>query len=323
MSDNGQLTKPLRRSALRRSLIGGGLLVVLGIVVVLFLWLRPTPDEVINVDPAIGMTWSPADDEAQLDLLPEGLTGPLKLRARAVSTAQIPLEKPEDDPLLTQAVNQLPDHLELQSPVYRFELVAGPPPSIVRFSHFFSDTAGASHTLDLYAWDEKTGWRWLPSHVSPDSRELTTQLESLPEIVALMRFEPNNPIITADLGAEASLPAVVEGALTERLLTGFYLQPDGSLKADESLPDMETTIALIPSLRNWRGGGIMAVDTGLILADPTLRRRQIDAVVGLALAGGYPAVQLDYRGLDPVQRPVFSTFITELAATLHDQGRFL
>jgi hypothetical protein len=113
------------------------------------------------------------------------------------------------------------------------------------------------------------------------------------------------------------------GAVTELLLTGYTLETDGRIRIDPELSEVGSSAAHIPSLRNWRDDGMLTVAIGEILADPARRRRHLEAIVGVALAGGHPAIQLDYRELDPVQKQLFSTFITELAEALHDQDRAL
>lgn len=311
---------PVRRPLLLWVFIGAGLLVVVAVALALF-WLfsRPgQPNDFVTIDPSIGITL-PLGAGAELTLPPEGLSGPLRLKASAISTDQLPAENPEAETGLTAAVVQLPPYLSLQSAVYRFE-VEGPPPTDVLLNLPGPATADI-RALDLYAWDGKT-WSWQPCRLEASSGRFMARLKSLPPAVALLRREPEEPIIMADLAPEMTLPAEAQGVLTEILLTGFTLQEDGRVKTEPGVAEIKTTARLIPSLRNWRADGSLTSAVGDILADPARRQRQLEAILGLALAGGYPAVQLDYH-LDANQREAFSTFVTELAGILHGQKRTL
>lgn len=312
--------KSSRSPLLWIALIGSGLLVV-AIVALVFFWLmQPSgPSDFVTIEPAKGGTVKLENDTVELTLPPEGLSGPVRLKASAVSVDQLRAGSTEDETGLATPMAQLPPTLSLQSAVYHFE-VEGPPPSVALLN-LPSPTTADARTLDLYAWDG-TSWLWLPSRLDVDSGRFVVQLEKLPVAIALLQREPETPIIAADLAPEMTLPTEAEGDLTELLLTGFSLQADGSLKADSAAPEVKSTVVLIPSLRNWREDGTLTASLADILADPARRQRHLEAVVGLALAGGYPAVQLDYR-LDAAQREAFSAFITDLAATLHEQHRSL
>jgi hypothetical protein len=312
--------KPTRWPLLLGILIGGGLLVVAIIALALFWLMRPQEQsDVVTIEPAKGGTVKLANDRVELTLPPEGLSGPVRLNASAISADQLRVGDIADETGLAAALAQLPPHLSLQSAVYHFE-VEGPPPSVALLN-LLSPTTADARTLDLYAWDG-TSWRWLPSRLDVGSGRLAAQLELLPPAVALLRREPGTPIITADLAPETTLPPTAEGTLTELLLTGFSVDVDGSIQTASALLEVESTAVLIPSLRNWRNDGTLTASLNDILADPTRRQRHVEAIVGLALAGGYPAVQLDYR-LGAVPGEAFSAFITDLAAALHEQNRSL
>jgi hypothetical protein len=310
--------KLARRPFLLAVMVGGALLVIaLAALGIFFLTRQPKPEGAVAISEA-GGTLNLADG-AQLTLPPEGLSGPLRLRAKAIPAAQFQADSLADNAALAAAAAQLPPHLRLYSAVYHFE-VDGPPPKAALLN--LPRPATAPHTVDLYAWDG-AAWRWLPTHIDLASGTVAAQLDLLPQAVALMQTQPGSQVVTADLPPDLALPSAARGALTELWLTGFHLRADGSFELDLTRPEIGEDAILIPSLRNWREEGVLTADTDSILIDPNLRQRHVEAIVGVALAGNYPAVQLDYRGLDPAYRQEFSLFVEELATALHAQNRAL
>jgi hypothetical protein len=316
--------KPRRRLSLA-AIGGGGLLVVIVAALAVFLVIRqqgPGAPGAVAIG-AEGSTLSLANG-AQLTLPPEGLSGPLRLRASALPVDQFLTASPEEEPELATAAAQLPSHLSLRSAVYHFE-VEGPPPGAALLSLPIPAGAGSPHALDLYAWDG-AAWRWLPTRIEAGSGTMSAELKGLPVALALVQTEPGLPTVSTDLPTGLAVPAEGGEALSELLVTGFSLKPDGSIETDPQVPTQPepgARVKLIPSLRNWRDDGTLTANAAQVLADPSLRRRHVDAVVGMVLAGGYPAVQVDYRGLEPEHRQVLSTFVEEVAAALHGQERSL
>lgn len=322
LSTESTTAKSARRWWLWPTVIGGVLLVIIIVVLAIFWGPRfiEGDSDTVSVDPDEGITLDLAGG-AQLTLLPESLSDWVQLRANTLSQDQFQTGQLAEDSVLSLAADQLPSSLNLQSPIYRFRLVEGPAPSKIHFSLPVDSMDSAARALDFYAWDG-SGWRWLPSQMNPNG-QLIVEPESLPYAVVVMYREPTLPVVTADLSPQVSLPAEAEGAIAEVLLTGFSPEANGRINIASELPEMQSTAVYIPSLRNWRDDGTLTAAIGEILTDPTRRRRHIEAIVGVALAGGYPAVQLDYRELDPTHKQALSTFITELAEALHDQNRSL
>jgi hypothetical protein len=69
-----------------------------------------------------------------------------------------------------------------------------------------------------------------------------------------------------------------------------------------------------------------------MINDPALRREHVEALVALVLANGYDGVDVDYEHLDralgpgqtmATERAAFATFVEELSAALHAQGKTL
>jgi len=82
-------------------------------------------------------------------------------------------------------------------------------------------------------------------------------------------------------------------------------------------------ILVIPTVANildgvWNGALVSAV-----IADPTLASANIASLVDLAVGRGYDGIDLDYEDLRATDRVAFSTFVGQLAAALHGQGKLL
>lgn len=84
---------------------------------------------------------------------------------------------------------------------------------------------------------------------------------------------------------------------------------------------------VVPSLVDRLPAGVMAA----ILADPSTRRRHVEAIVAFAREGRYDGIDLNYEqfafadGRDTWEatRPNWVSFVAELADELHDDGRTL
>lgn len=299
------------------AIIGGAVLVI-ALVALAIYWLNgPTSDDDFTIGRE-GGTVNLADG-TQVILPPEGLSDPVELRAKALAADEFLAGNPAGEAELATAAAQLPAQLELQSAVYRFEVEGSMPTTALMYLPVVA--ADEAHTLDIYAWDG-TAWGWLPSRVEPKANRLVAELVALPPAVAVMKHTPNSPSLGTTSGAGQTLPAEAAGTVTELQLDGFSLEPDGSISGELTTSTVDPNTVLIPRLRNWRDDGTLTASVGDILTDPARRQRQLDAVVGLALAGGYPAVQLDYR-LSSAQTEIYNDFIAELAETLHAQNRVL
>ena len=309
--------KPSGQSWHLTAIIGGAVLVIAIIALGIYSLNGPAPDGVFT----IGREGGTIDltDGAQVILPPEGLSGPVELRAKALAADEFLAGNLDDEADLAAIATQLPAQLDLQSAVYRFE-VEGPMP-MTALMNLPVVAADEAHTLDVYVWDG-VAWDWLPSRVDPNSNRLVAELVTLPPAIAVMKHEPNSPSLGTTLGSGQTLPAEVTGTVTELLLDGFSLEPDGHISGELTTPEVNPNTVLIPRLRNWRDDGTLTASIGDILTDPARRQRQLEAVVGLALAGGYPAVQIDYRLSSP-QTEIYTNFMAELAETLHTQNRAL
>lgn len=82
-------------------------------------------------------------------------------------------------------------------------------------------------------------------------------------------------------------------------------------------------ILVIPTVANIVNGAWDGAAVSTIIADPHLRAVNIDNLVSLAVSKGYDGIDLDYEALRATDRSAFTTFVQELAAALHGQGKLL
>jgi HAD superfamily hydrolase (TIGR01509 family) len=138
---------------------------------------------------------------------------------------------------------------------------------------------------------------------------------------------------------EEALPDLETRARVLHELSPFWFEARGvddigrnrNTPVDDADRFLETATAagvpIVASIQDATGAGEMAA----ILADPQLRARHVDAVVAFAADGDFAGIDLDYEqfafadGRDtwPETRPNWVTFVTELAARLHADGRTL
>lgn len=220
-----------------------------------------------------------------------------------------------------------PPYLALQSAVYTIE-TTGTAPTQTTLEVALPGSASPD-VLDLYGWYAGSAqWRFIPSQVN-SAGSLTARVRTVPDGVALFQASPLDPVVvaTVDLGQTlindvASLatiiaPAGMQPALPttpQRTLVGNPA-PGFSLSAG---------YRVMPIIRNFSDPRAIDPDTVVsIIGNRALRSEHVQQITAFASAGGYNGVFIDYRDLPADQRDLFATFITELAASLHDYSLLL
>jgi spore germination protein YaaH len=103
---------------------------------------------------------------------------------------------------------------------------------------------------------------------------------------------------------------------------------NGSANAGWAMGQLKAAgLAVLPSIADGSGKGRMAAT----LADPALRTKHVQDIVGLVMANGYDGIDLDYEtfaftdgtGSWAATSPNWTAFVNELAAALHGQGKLL
>jgi spore germination protein YaaH len=82
-------------------------------------------------------------------------------------------------------------------------------------------------------------------------------------------------------------------------------------------------ILVIPTVANILNGVWDGALVSRIIADPALTALNIGSLVQLAITHGYDGIDLDYENLSASDRLAFTSFVNQLAAALHANGKLL
>ena len=127
-----------------------------------------------------------------------------------------------------------------------------------------------------------------------------------------------------DLFDDVSIMAyAARGATDVATFDGLPSYATGDLRASASDAGVDVLATIFDEMP---AGGMAAV-----LADPTTRSQHVATILGIAEAGGFDGVDLDYeqfafadaRSTWAATQPNWVAFLTELAAGLHRDGRLL
>ncbi|TCP59607.1 spore germination protein YaaH [Tumebacillus sp. BK434] len=82
-------------------------------------------------------------------------------------------------------------------------------------------------------------------------------------------------------------------------------------------------IGAYAALTNETEGGFDKDLAHTVLADPKLRQKTVSNAVTLVTAHGFAGLNVDFENMLPSDRPLYTSFVTELAAALHANGKQL
>lgn len=139
---------------------------------------------------------------------------------------------------------------------------------------------------------------------------------------------------TADRQAELSTIAAAAPLMNE-VSPFWYAAHGGAVDLLGNGTTLDNTVAslraaglkVMPSIVDGNGKGVMAA----ILADPAQRAAHVQAITNLVVAKGYDGIDIDYevfaftdgRASWPATKPNWISFVAELGAALHAQGKLL
>lgn len=214
------------------------------------------------------------------------------------------------------ALEAIPGNLQLAGDVYELDQKDEGSSGSAKIA--VPASAQPFQTLDLYGWNGQR-WFFIASQVSSNPGSLISAEEPLPLALALMQTLP-----TAELaiGAEALpaqvLPAAILPYLTEISVGTLTLADNGQLKGE---------LVTVPSgsyrqfLRATNTGVIVdSVTLSSLLSSPEAQQTHNQMLVDKAYGGGYSGVNLDYQGVPLEQSEAFTTFVEDLAESLHKEG---
>jgi hypothetical protein len=283
--------------------------------------LTPMSAEVYTVQSENG-----ASLQAEPSLLQAGFA--LSLRAISLTDASIPSENAtlENSTANSASANQLaarqalPSGYTLLGKAYWVESEGTPPVQFKLNLPVESIDANAPiRNFDLFAWDG-AHWQFVPSQLA--NGQITTELNRLPSILAILQKSPASPSLHADLLPEEVLNGMGSG-LTSLSPAGLYLQTDGTLQGVLAGGfDSAMGYAIQPLVEaKADNNGRTALES--MLANPQARQTNLGGLVDLANNAQYTGIKLDYRGISPERSTAFTIFVTDLANELHKAGKQL
>lgn len=262
-------------------------------------------------------------DGMQVTLWPDGMQGDVKLRAGSVPMASF-LDGSAGG-RLEEAARALPSTLLVRSPVYEIEM-RGEPATRVDITIPVPNNAEPYETLSLYEWTGEE-WAFVPSQRVPEDDVLFSQVDHLPQTVAVFQSSGRPALVTADLPDFTGLPAEGSSSLVELNPVGYYLDGDNGVSG--SLPSLpahagQESYSIVPVVRNWYYDGVVRSDwVDNMLAVPESSAAHVQALVTLVTREMFSGVEIDYRGISPDLRDAYTAFVTDLSTALHAEGKRL
>jgi hypothetical protein len=255
-------------------------------------------------------------DGLQITFPPEGVSGSFRVKLETVPR-NLFLEGAAGAALQPAAAS-IPAHLVLKSPYYQLQARGGEP-NLVIMTIPIPNESEPYNTLDLYTWDGEA-WVWLPSRVIAGDEVIESKLNFLPKSVVVMQTHPLNPQVVGSYTTGQTIPENFRTAPMEINPQGLYLEAEGLVAGNlGQLPPeiLNSTFAIIPTLRNWSDDGSVRSDLiDNLLIDDEARQRHVATIVSMAQNTAFRGVALDYRGIDPGLRDDFTSFLKELRQAL-------
>ncbi|HDQ71026.1 MAG TPA: hypothetical protein ENN19_02890 [Chloroflexi bacterium] len=251
-----------------------------------------------------------------------------KLRVRLESVPERDLMAGYAGKALVRAIEALPEHLSVKSPLYKIDL-RGAPSRPVILDVDVPTGAEPWQTLDLYTWNGDT-WEWVGSDLHAevlDSEFIRAEVVDVPPNLVVMQAGAIAPTVATTPNAGDTLADVSINVLDTINPTGLILSANGGFVVEPSSflqPAQEIEYAVKPVLRNWVSGvPFDPAPLADVLTTPETQQAHIANIVKLCTESGFAGVDVDYRGVGTEQREAFTTFITALADALHAEGMTL
>jgi hypothetical protein len=222
------------------------------------------------------------------------------------------------------ALAALPAEIAAYSPFYQITTYGNAPGAAqvsVPVPYELTDLGRA----DLYVWDG-AAWRWTPSQPTADGLALVSEVEPLPQIVAVAAANDGNPVAAMVVDAEQAKERAPENAAPMISVAALSLADGGGLagqaprRADLALP--AATQALL-AVSNVQDGIVRSDLVDNLLIDATARAQHVEQLMAQVEGGDYAGVELAYEGVDPALHDDLTALVTEMAAALHETGRIL
>ena len=250
-----------------------------------------------------------------------------RLRVQIKSVPRLEFLEGSAGRALRQAVETLPRHLLVKSPLYQIE-TRGNSSQQVMIDVAVPDDAEPWEILDLYTWTGEE-WKWVGGelHTEVAGYEFLrayVNAADVPATLVVVQAESVVPVVSTSLGPDDNPVAAASGVVNEVNLTGLLLDIDGGLVGDPSILPQPTggdSYDVLPALRNWApGASVNRTLLSDLLMTSEFRQAHVAHVVGLCVERGFAGVEVDYRGVGPDERDAYGDFVSALADALHAEG---
>jgi len=255
---------------------------------------------------------------------PDGLTVSLADANSSHATLRLRMSRVAQDKLPAAALKALPAEATPFSSLYQMN-ACGSNQAPVVISVPASFDAAAADTLDVLAWDGKN-WQWVGGQADISNGAVTAHTDTLPPSVMAVQSAQVAPVVAAEIRADATVSDRAAEDANEFAVTGMTFADDGTLQgnvADPPVPtDASHTMFTIVSSQSPQGATDPAVIEDMV-TDAKARAAHVKALTDLATQSKYNGIVVDYRGVTSDARDGFTSFVNELAASLHKNKKLL
>lgn len=175
-----------------------------------------------------------------------------------------------------------------------------------------------ARAADLYGWDG-AAWHFVASDVDTAVGHVVSKPGNLHKAYGLV--QPGAPAaysFAAELTPDGELAAELLPHISILNLGTLQLVGNGDLQGEVAAAP-EGNFEKYLHITN-RGDVVDGASLSAFLGNTAAQDSQINILVNTAMATGFNGINLDYQGVDPSQREVFTSFVSTLADALHAQG---
>ena len=134
---------------------------------------------------------------------------------------------------------------------------------------------------------------------------------------------PAASVVLANRSAFGEASPWMYGLASDGQITPQYL-PDQSAAVARDLSQLRAQgLHIVPTIANITKDRWSYQPVARMLHSPTLRDKQVAAIVALVISRDYAGIDIDYENLHAGDRQVFTTFVTHLATALHAKNKIL
>ncbi|MHB9032839.1 MAG: glycosyl hydrolase family 18 protein [Anaerolineae bacterium] len=250
-------------------------------------------------------------DAALVQVVPGGIKGSGRFKLSAYDGQALASLDEKAQP--RQVISKLPNDVIARGDLYSLALTNRKPTTATVTLPIPGDLP-AVETSDLYGWDG-TAWKWLPVQISADGNTLTSLVAPVYTYYLVGQTQARTPrVVTID-----SVAGTAGASVDVVIVTGACVMENGTLADMPSTPSGNAKTFL--SVSNTANGVARADWTFNLLTNNANRAQHLANLV--AAAQPFAGLELNYASLPADLKSAFSSFVSELAAALHANGKML